>query len=139
MTYNRACPPLKHVERTASGCKLFLQEGIAMAVFCKNCGASINDGARFCSACGTQMNMAAAPAYTVQTRLIRPRGGRMLAGVCQGLANDYMWDVTWGRVITVLLSVFGGGAGIVAYVVFWVVMPEEPLALPPGAYVPPAS
>jgi len=28
----------------------------------------------------------------------------------------------------------------VGYVVFWVVMPEEPLALPPGStYTPPAS
>ena len=72
-----------------------------------------------------------------QTRLIRPRAGRMISGVCQGLANNYMWDVTWVRVITVLLAVFGGGAGIVAYVVFWVVMPEEPLLLPAGTYVPP--
>lgn len=110
-----------------------------MAVFCKNCGNSMNEGARFCSACGTQMNMAAHPVYTAQTRLIRPRTGRMIAGVCQGLANNYMWDVTWVRVITVLLAIFGGGAGIVAYVVFWVVMPEEPLALPPGAYVPPGQ
>jgi phage shock protein C len=47
--------------------------------------------------------------------------------------------VTWVRVITVLLSIFGGGAGIVAYVVFWIVMPEEPLALPANTtYVPPS-
>jgi phage shock protein C len=40
----------------------------------------------------------------------------------------------------VLLAVFGGGAGIIGYVVFWIVMPEEPLLLPPGTtYVPPAS
>jgi phage shock protein C len=40
----------------------------------------------------------------------------------------------------VLLAVFGGGAGIVAYVIFWIVMPEEPLMLPPGStYIPPAS
>jgi phage shock protein C len=56
----------------------------------------------------------------------------MLAGVCQGLANAYVWDVAWVRVITVLLTVFGGGLGLVAYVVFWIVMPEEPLALGPG-------
>jgi phage shock protein C len=112
-----------------------------MAVFCKNCGSSMNESARFCSSCGAQMNFAAPPAlYTVQTRLIRPRAGRMIAGVCQGLANNYAWDVSWVRVITVLLSIFGGGAGIVAYVVFWVVMPEEPLALPPSTtYVPPSQ
>lgn len=97
----------------------------------------MNDGARFCSTCGAQLG---APAmYTVQTRLIRPRLGRMVAGVCQGLANNYAWDVTWVRVITVLLAIFGGGAGLVGYIVFWIVMPEEPLALPPGAYVPPGS
>ena len=110
-----------------------------MAIFCKNCGTSMNDGARFCSACGAQLGVAVPPTYTAQTRLIRPRAGRMVAGVCQGLANNYAWDVSWVRVITVLLSIFGGGAGIVAYVVFWVVMPEEPLALPPGAYVTPGQ
>ena len=115
-----------------------------MAVFCRNCGNSMNDEARFCSVCGAQMNVVAAPFPVAQTRLIRPRAGRMIAGVCQGLANNYNWDVTVVRVVTVLLSVFGGGAGIVAYVVFWVVMPEEPLALPSGpppgsTYVPPTG
>jgi len=110
-----------------------------MAVFCRNCGTSMSNEARFCSACGAQINFGNPPLYTVQTRLIRPRAGRMVAGVCQGLANNYAWDVAWVRVITVLLAVFGGGAGIIAYVVFWVVMPEEPLLLPSGTYVPPSS
>ena len=57
--------------------------------------------------------------------------GRMIAGVCQGLANAYAWDVVWVRVITVLLTVFGGGSGLLAYIIFWIVMPEEPLMLPP--------
>lgn len=65
----------------------------------------------------------------------------MIAGVCQGLANSYAWDVVWVRVITVLLAVFGGGSGLLAYVIFWVVMPEEPIALPPPAapYTPPSG
>lgn len=96
----------------------------------------MNDDARFCSVCGTQAQMGAAyppqyaAGYSTASRLIRPRAGRMLAGVCQGLANSYAWDVTWVRVIAVLLAIFGGGLGLVAYVVFWIVMPEEPLALP---------
>lgn len=78
--------------------------------------------------------------YSAPARLIRPRAGRMVAGVCQGLANSYAWDVTWVRVITVLLTIFGGGIGLVAYVVFWIVMPEEPLALPqPTAWPPQGS
>jgi len=116
-----------------------------MAVSCKNCGNSMNDDARFCSVCGTPVNPPqAAQAYAqypgvgyTASRLIRPRVGRMVAGVCQGLANSYGWDVTWVRVITVLLSIFGGGLGIVAYIVFWVVMPEEPLVLPQTTAWPP--
>jgi phage shock protein PspC (stress-responsive transcriptional regulator) len=56
----------------------------------------------------------------------------MIGGVCQGLANQYGWDVAWIRVIAVIAAVFGGGLGAVAYVVLWVVTPEEPLALPSG-------
>jgi phage shock protein C len=110
-----------------------------MAVFCSNCGSSMNNEARFCSACGAQINTGIPPVYSVQTRLIRPRLGRMVAGVCQGLANNYAWDVAWVRVVTVLLAVFGGGAGLIGYIIFWVVMPEEQLSLPPGtgSYAPP--
>jgi phage shock protein C len=103
--------------------------------FCKSCGNSIADSARFCSVCGAPASVPAtgnyyppAPART----LIRPRAGRMIAGVCQGLANQYNWDASWVRVIAVLTAIFGGGIGVVAYVVLWIVTPEEPLALPPG-------
>jgi phage shock protein C len=113
-----------------------------MAVYCRNCGKSLADEARFCSGCGAQMYAQAPAAYPqTVTRLVRPRAGRMIAGVCQGLSNAYAWDVVWVRVITVLLTVFGGGSGLLAYVIFWIVMPEEPLLLPPtvppGAPVPP--
>jgi phage shock protein C len=40
-------------------------------------------------------------------------------------------------VITVLLTVFGGGSGLLAYIIFWIVMPEESLALPPMPPMPP--
>jgi phage shock protein C len=101
-----------------------------MAVFCSNCGKTLGDDARYCSACGKPIY--AAPPPFVQTRMVRPRAGRMVAGVCQGLANNYRWDVVWVRVITVLATIFSSGAGLIAYIVFWLVMPEEPLALPPS-------
>lgn len=64
----------------------------------------------------------------------------MIAGVCAGLAQHYGWELTWVRVITVLLTVFSSGAGLIAYIVFWIVMPEQPWALPStaGAPQPPA-
>jgi phage shock protein C len=113
--------------------------GMAMAVYCRNCGRSLADDARFCAGCGASMPPVAPPYYptTTVTRLVRPRMGRMIAGVCQGLANAYAWDVVWVRVITVLLTVFGGGSGLLAYIIFWIVMPEEPLLLPP--VIPPVA
>lgn len=110
-----------------------------MAMYCRNCGKELSTDALFCPGCGTATYVAPAPAavYVAQSRLVRPRAGRMAAGVCQGLANAYLWDVTWVRVITVVLTVFGGGMGLLAYVIFWVVMPEEPLALPPVTPYPP--
>ena len=47
--------------------------------------------------------------------LTRPRAGRKLAGVCQGLANQYSWDVTLTRVIAVLLAVLVFPVGLLAY------------------------
>jgi phage shock protein C len=108
-----------------------------MAIYCRNCGNALADEARFCSACGTPI-YPAAPYPSSVSRLVRPRTGRMIAGVCQGLANAYAWDVVWVRVITVLLTVFGGGAGLLAYIIFWIVMPEEPLMLPPTPFPPPS-
>jgi phage shock protein C len=108
-----------------------------MAIYCRNCGKALADEARFCSGCGAHIYPPApAPYPQTVTRLSRPRAGRMIAGVCQGLSNAYAWDVAWVRVITVLLTVFGGGAGLLAYVIFWIVMPEEPILIPPP--VPPA-
>ena len=63
---------------------------------------------------------------------MRPLAGRKLAGVCQGLANQYGWDVTLTRVIAVLLAVLVFPIGEVAYVLFWVMVPEEPRTCPSG-------
>jgi phage shock protein C len=79
------------------------------------------------------------PSYVAQTQLMRPRFGRMLAGVCQGLAIQYRWDVAWVRVLAVVSLVFGGGVGGVVYLVLWVVMPEEPYLLPSAPYGPPSG
>ena len=107
-----------------------------MVNYCAQCGRELGPEARFCSACGAR-NLAA-PAVGAApggTRLVRPRAGRMIAGVCQGLAFSYGWDVAWVRVIAVLITIFSSGAGGIAYIIFWIVMPEELLTLPsPAAY-----
>jgi phage shock protein C len=57
--------------------------------------------------------------------LVRKRDGRMVAGVCAGLADYLGTDVTLIRVIVAAFAVVTGGAGILAYLVAWAIIPEE--------------
>lgn len=53
-----------------------------------------------------------------------PRGqGRVLAGVCAGLAEQYGFSATLVRVVFVVLAVTG--AAELAYVVLWLLMPNR--------------
>jgi len=56
--------------------------------------------------------------------LTRPRNGRVLAGVCAGVADRFGWSRTFVRVAWVILSFFPGPLWI-AYVVLWFLMPAE--------------
>jgi phage shock protein C len=98
-----------------------------MASYCSGCGYSLSNDARFCSSCGKPVAGASFASASDQRLLplMRPRAGRKLAGVCRGLANHYGWDVTLTRVIAVLLAIGIFPVGIVAYVLFWVLLPEE--------------
>jgi phage shock protein PspC (stress-responsive transcriptional regulator) len=57
--------------------------------------------------------------------LVRNRKDRMVAGVCAGTADYFGVDVTLVRVIMAIVSVLTGGAGILAYLAAWVIIPEE--------------
>jgi len=57
--------------------------------------------------------------------LLRARDGRMLAGVCAGVADYFGLDVTLVRVIWAVVAVITGGAGVLAYLVAWIIIPDE--------------
>lgn len=78
----------------------------------------------------------------------RADSGRWLGGVCAGIARQLGIDVGAVRLLTVLLFLLG--APVLAYVVLWIVMPDESTArrltsgrgagsLPPYVGPPPAS
>jgi len=48
----------------------------------------------------------------------------MIAGVCGGLAKYFDIDPTIVRVLFVV-TIFIGGGGILAYIILWIVVPEE--------------
>ena len=53
--------------------------------------------------------------------LARSRKGRMVAGVCAGVADYFGIDVTLVRVVVAVVSVITGGAGVLA----WMIIPAE--------------
>ena len=57
--------------------------------------------------------------------LVRTRDGRIVAGVCSGLAEYFGIDANLIRVIVAVLTVFTVGTGALAYLAAWVVIPEE--------------
>jgi phage shock protein C len=57
-------------------------------------------------------------------QLIRPREGRMVAGVCAGIADYFGLDPNIVRIGFAALTIFGG-LGALVYVVAWAVVPEE--------------
>ncbi|OQX78054.1 MAG: hypothetical protein B6D64_07355 [Bacteroidetes bacterium 4484_276] len=62
-------------------------------------------------------------AYNRPKRLYRDPDGRMIAGVSSGLAAYFNVDPVWIRVIFIV-SLFISGAGLIAYIVLWIVIPE---------------
>lgn len=58
-------------------------------------------------------------------RLVRPKKGRVFAGVALGLANFFNVDVAIVRIIWILLLLPGGLPGIVPYLLCWLVIPSE--------------
>lgn len=56
--------------------------------------------------------------------LVRPRSGRVVAGVCAGLARRL--DVSpWLVRLAFVLSLFLPGTQVLAYVLLWILMPTE--------------
>jgi phage shock protein C len=58
-------------------------------------------------------------------RLSRDRDGRMLGGVCAGIARHYDYDVTVVRIVFVLLALLSG-FGIIVYLAMWLLVPAAP-------------
>lgn len=96
-------------------------------MLCPYCRTENRPGSTRCAACTSWM---------VERRPVqewtRAREGTMLGGVARGLATRFGVPVAAVRLGFVLATVFGLW-GLAIYVALWVILPLEPLALPPGS------
>jgi len=59
-------------------------------------------------------------------KLYRSRDDRMIAGVCGGLADYFNVDSSLIRIAVLFVFLFQG-VGLIAYIIAWLVMSEEPV------------
>jgi phage shock protein PspC (stress-responsive transcriptional regulator) len=68
--------------------------------------------------------MSTTTSYSRSRSLARPRRGRMVAGVCAGLAHRFGMEPTTVRLLFVV-SCLLPGPQFLAYVALWVLVPNE--------------
>jgi len=85
---------------------------------CPYCAEAIQDQALKCRYCGSLLEGSA-----LSRTWYRSRRGKMIAGVCAGLAEQFGISVTALRLAAVLLTLLGAGWGIIVYIVLWIIMP----------------
>lgn len=59
-----------------------------------------------------------------ETRLVRPRHGRIIAGVCAGIGDRFGMG-RWTIRILFLLSLILPGTQVLVYLALWILMPSE--------------
>lgn len=88
---------------------------------CPWCAEWIRAEAVKCRYCGSAV--AASKLDFVTEPWLRPREGRMLAGVCAGLAEQFGISVSIVRLAFVLGTFVSGGIFLVVYLGLWLAMP----------------
>ena len=93
-------------------------------MYCTHCGKEVAGEAAFCPSCGGRQ-----PGTATQRQLMRPLEGRKIAGVCLGFAHYLRVDPALVRIIWVIAALLPPFPAVLAYVICWIVMPNEEAAV----------
>jgi phage shock protein PspC (stress-responsive transcriptional regulator) len=85
---------------------------------CPYCAESVQDAAIKCRYCGSLLD-----GSPLTRSWHRSREGKMVAGVCAGLAEEFSISVTAIRLAAIVFTIAAGGLGIIVYIALWVIMP----------------
>jgi phage shock protein C len=66
-----------------------------------------------------------AATYFAQRGLVRPRHGRIIAGVCAGLGRRFGLSPWTARILFVLVLMIIPGSQLIVYPILWALMPSE--------------
>ena len=95
-------------------------------MFCNACGKTIAEDGRYCSHCGNVVGISPTP-----KKLMRSRADKKIGGVCAGLAHYLDLDVSLVRILWFFITLACGVLpGVVAYLLGWIIIPQEQLILP---------
>jgi phage shock protein C len=99
-------------------------------MFCTRCGTELRDQDKFCFNCSAATARGASTPRPAEP-LSRPMHEAKIAGVCAGFARYFGMDVTLVRVLWVVITLLPVPCfGVVAYIIAWIVMPKDPVAVP---------
>ena len=73
----------------------------------------------------SNVNPTPGQAPAVRKRLTRSRTDSMIGGVCGGVADYTGVDANLVRLLAVVGTIFGFGSILVAYVLAWLLMPQD--------------
>src|SRR5258706_14935779 len=93
-------------------------------MFCTQCGIELEPQDRYCSQCGRAAGVSL-PWPVTKRKLTLSTHDKKIAGVCAGFAHYFDVDVTLVRIIWLILVFVPPGAGLIGYVLAWLLMPND--------------